>query len=127
MAYALPLFIRRSLAGTVLGAVQAPPRPAELPPKPSPIGRPTTREGTIRPEPAPSVHGPRSIPWHRLGLAAVLLLSAALNLYRLDRIGYGNSYYAAAVLSMLQSWHNFFFVSFDPGGFVSVDKPPLGF
>ena len=28
---------------------------------------------------------------------------------------------------MLQNWHNFFFVSFDPGGFVSVDKPPLGF
>ena len=113
MAYALPPFIRRSLA--------------ELPPKPSPVGRPTARKSTIRPEPAPSVHGPRSIPWHHLGLAAVLLLSAAINLYRLDRIGYGNSYYAAAVLSMLQSWHNFFFVSFDPGGFVSVDKPPLGF
>ena len=41
--------------------------------------------------------------------------------------GYANSYYAAAVKSMLQSWHNFFFVSFDPGGFVTVDKPPLGF
>ena len=26
---------------------------------------------------------------------------------------------------MLKSWHNFFFVSFDPGGLVSVDKPPL--
>src|SRR5690242_21057907 len=26
---------------------------------------------------------------------------------------------------MLESWHNFFFVSFDPGGLVSVDKPPL--
>ena len=36
-------------------------------------------------------------------------------------------YYAATVLSMLQSWHTFFFVSFDPGGFVTVDKPPLGF
>jgi 4-amino-4-deoxy-L-arabinose transferase-like glycosyltransferase len=28
---------------------------------------------------------------------------------------------------MLQSWHNFFFVSYDPGGFVTIDKPPLGF
>src|SRR5258708_20368679 len=28
---------------------------------------------------------------------------------------------------MLDSWHNFFFVSFDPGGFVTIDKPPLGF
>ena len=36
------------------------------------------------------------------------------------------TYYAAVVKSMLSSWHNFFFVSFDPGGFVSVDKPPLG-
>jgi 4-amino-4-deoxy-L-arabinose transferase-like glycosyltransferase len=50
-----------------------------------------------------------------------------LNFWQLDRLGYANSYYAAAVKSMLQSWHNFFFVSFDPGGFVSIDKPPLGF
>ncbi len=28
---------------------------------------------------------------------------------------------------MLASWHNFLYVSFDPAGFVSVDKPPLGF
>ncbi|MGE5398134.1 MAG: glycosyltransferase family 39 protein [Chitinophagales bacterium] len=28
---------------------------------------------------------------------------------------------------MLQSFHNFFFNSFDPGGFVSIDKPPLVF
>jgi 4-amino-4-deoxy-L-arabinose transferase-like glycosyltransferase len=27
---------------------------------------------------------------------------------------------------MLTSFHNFFFVSFDGGEFVSVDKPPLG-
>ena len=26
---------------------------------------------------------------------------------------------------MLRSLHNFFFVSFDPGGLVTVDKPPL--
>src|SRR5205085_7314117 len=25
------------------------------------------------------------------------------------------------------SWHNFFFVSFDPAGFEAIDKPPLGF
>ncbi|HLH26677.1 MAG TPA: glycosyltransferase family 39 protein [Chloroflexota bacterium] len=56
----------------------------------------------------------------------MLLLAAGLNGYRLDQEGYGNLYYAAAVRSMLESWHNFFFVAFDPGGFVSVDKPPLG-
>ncbi len=27
---------------------------------------------------------------------------------------------------MLGSWHNFLFVSFDPGGLVTIDKPPLG-
>ncbi|MFN8594404.1 MAG: glycosyltransferase family 39 protein [Thermomicrobiales bacterium] len=65
--------------------------------------------------------------WEHLALGAILLLAAFLNLFRLDREGYGNTYYAATVKSMLTSWHNFFFVSFDPGGFVSVDKPPLGF
>ena len=66
-------------------------------------------------------------PMHRLALGTILLLAAVLNFWQLDRLGYANSYYAAAVKSMLQSWHNFFFVSFDPGGFVSIDKPPLGF
>jgi len=68
-----------------------------------------------------------TVPWYRLALGAVLALAAALNLWALDREGYANGYYAAAVKSMLLSWHNFFFVSFDPGGFVTIDKPPLGF
>src|SRR5919199_939878 len=63
--------------------------------------------------------------WHWLALAAVLGLSAFLNLAWLPGEGYGIPYYAAAVKNMLTSWHNFFFVSFD-AGFVSVDKPPLG-
>ena len=54
-------------------------------------------------------------------------LSSFLNLFNLYQEGYGNTYYAAGVKSMLTSWHNFFFVSFDPTGFVSIDKPPLGF
>src|SRR6266700_1186163 len=64
--------------------------------------------------------------WEILGLLAVLAAAACLNFLQLSREGYANSYYAAAVKSMLQSWHNFFFVSFDAAGFVSVDKPPLG-
>ena len=63
---------------------------------------------------------------HHLVLAAVLLLAIFLHFFRLEQEGFANLYYAAAVKSMLASWHNFFFVSFDPGGFVSVDKPPLG-
>ncbi|HZO71688.1 MAG TPA: glycosyltransferase family 39 protein [Ktedonobacteraceae bacterium] len=66
-------------------------------------------------------------PWQRIVLGAILLLATCLNFLLLDRAGYGNTYYAAAVKSMLQSWHNFFYVSFDPGGFVTIDKPPLGF
>lgn len=56
---------------------------------------------------------------------AILLLAAALRLWRLDQNGYDNEYYAAAVRSMAGSWHAFLYNSFDPTGFVSVDKPPL--
>ena len=63
---------------------------------------------------------------HRLGLTVILALSAFLNLSRLPREEYANVYYAATAKDMLRSWHNFFFVSYD-AGFVSVDKPPVGF
>jgi len=65
--------------------------------------------------------------WRRLALAGVMLISIFMNFYQLGQNGFGNLYYASAIRSMLDSWHNFFFVSFDPGGFVSIDKPPLGF
>src|SRR3954451_14573735 len=66
-------------------------------------------------------------PWHRIVLAAILAAASVLNFLHIDQQGFGNAYYAAAVRSMLESWHNFLFVSFDPGGFVAVDKPPVGF
>lgn len=62
-----------------------------------------------------------------LPIVLILILSAVLNLANLTIEGYGNEYYAAGVKSMLVNFKNFFFVSFDPGGFVSIDKPPLGF
>lgn len=70
----------------------------------------------------------RPIPlrWQRLGFGALILISALLDFFQINQLGYGNEYYAAAVKSMLQNWHAFFFVSFDSGGFVAVDKPPLG-
>jgi 4-amino-4-deoxy-L-arabinose transferase-like glycosyltransferase len=68
----------------------------------------------------------RRLGLHHLALAAVLVLAAVLDLHRLSQNGYGNIFYSAGVKSMLRSWHNFFFVSFDPGGLISVDKPPLG-
>jgi 4-amino-4-deoxy-L-arabinose transferase-like glycosyltransferase len=59
-------------------------------------------------------------------LAGILVLSLGLHLYNIQAIGEANTYYTAAVKSMLQSWHNFFFVAAEPGGSVTVDKPPLG-
>ena len=55
----------------------------------------------------------------------LLVLAAALNLWALDTNGWANDYYAAAVRSMTESWHNFLFGSFDPAGVMTVDKPPL--
>ncbi len=63
--------------------------------------------------------------WYGRALCGVLLLALSLDFFRLGQNS--NLYYAAAVRSMLINWHNFFFVSFDPGGFVTIDKPPLGF
>jgi len=61
----------------------------------------------------------------RLALTVVLLLAAALRLWRLDQNGFGNEYYTAGVRSMMTGWRNFLYHSFDPAGFVSVDKPPV--
>lgn len=62
-----------------------------------------------------------------LWLSLILILSAVLNFWNLTLEGYGNTYYAAGVKSMLMSFKNFFFVASDPSGFVSIDKPPVGF
>ncbi|MBV9544832.1 MAG: glycosyltransferase family 39 protein [Chloroflexi bacterium] len=69
----------------------------------------------------------RSWPWERLSLLAILLLSALLEFWHLDQLGTSNAFYAAAVFSMTQNLHAFFFNSLDPVGFVTIDKPPLGF
>jgi len=62
-----------------------------------------------------------------VGLGGIVLLGAFLRFYELGEYSIGNTYYAATVQSMLTSWRNVFFVSFEPGGSVTVDKPPLGF
>jgi 4-amino-4-deoxy-L-arabinose transferase-like glycosyltransferase len=80
--------------------------------------------------PAPDAHATRRLPlrraqlWH-FALLPILALSAVLNTHRLAQNGYANTFYSAGVKSMLKSWHNFVFVSFDPGGLVTIDKPPL--
>ena len=62
-----------------------------------------------------------------MALWSILALAVCLNFYRLDQNGYTNEYYAAAVKSMLANWHNFFFNAYDPGGFITLDKPPVAF
>lgn len=61
----------------------------------------------------------------RLTLIAILALSAAMNTVSLSQNGYANSFYSAGVKSMLRSLHNFLYVSSDPGGLITIDKPPL--
>jgi 4-amino-4-deoxy-L-arabinose transferase-like glycosyltransferase len=60
-----------------------------------------------------------------IGLPVVVAVSAVLNTNRLSQNGYANIFYSAGVKSMLRSLHNFLFAAFDPGGLVTVDKPPV--
>jgi 4-amino-4-deoxy-L-arabinose transferase-like glycosyltransferase len=60
-------------------------------------------------------------------LLEIALLSTFFNVYNIWNDQFANAYYTAAVTSMLQSFHNFFYASFDPAGFVTVDKPPVVF
>jgi 4-amino-4-deoxy-L-arabinose transferase-like glycosyltransferase len=60
-------------------------------------------------------------------LAGIILMSAFFHFYNIGAIGNANTYYTAGVKSMLQSWKNFFYVAAEPGGSVTLDKPPLGF
>ncbi len=56
----------------------------------------------------------------------IVVATFALYSWRLDRNGYGNPFYAASARSMTVSWRNYVFGAFDPGGWDTVDKPPLG-
>ena len=68
----------------------------------------------------------RGVPVHLLALAGILLLSACLNFWQLDRLGMATpttpprcvpcAELAQLLLQLVR-----------PGGFVTIDKPPLGF
>jgi len=73
----------------------------------------------------PRALGSERVWLHCAALGVVIALAAVMNTVRLAQNGYANIFYSAGVRSMLDSLHNFFFVSFDPGGLVTVDKPPL--
>src|SRR5881227_47804 len=61
-------------------------------------------------------------PWWAVG--GLTLLAALLRLHGISGT-HTNPYYDAAVRSMGESWHNFFFAAYEPGGSVAIDKPPL--
>ena len=64
----------------------------------------------------------------RFALAIILLLSSFLNVFHLNQVGmngFGNPYYAAGVQTMLTNWQHFFYLAFDPAGFLALDKAPL--
>lgn len=84
---------------------------------------------TLPIQPQPSSLSKKILPGITIGtLIVIVIMSAsfALHILNIDAIGNANEYYTAAVKSMLQSWSNFFFVAAEPGGSVTVDKPPLG-
>ena len=60
-----------------------------------------------------------------LTLLSITSLAAFLRLFDLGRAGLGSFFYASAVRSMGESWHNFFYAAYDPAGTINVDKPPV--
>jgi 4-amino-4-deoxy-L-arabinose transferase-like glycosyltransferase len=65
--------------------------------------------------------GPRAA-WAIVGL--ITIGAAVLRLTQVGKVP-PDPFYDAAVRSMSLSWHNFFFGAFEPGGSVSIDKPPV--
>ena len=57
-------------------------------------------------------------------LAAITAVAAALRLASFAHVP-PNPFYDAAVRSMAQSWHNFFYGAFEPSARVSIDKIPV--
>lgn len=62
---------------------------------------------------------------HELILVGILIMASVFLLFNLAKEGYSNSYYAASVKSMLTNPGIMIYNSFDPTGFVTVDKPPV--
>src|SRR5437588_748316 len=62
--------------------------------------------------------------WEWAAIGLITLAAAALRLLYIGKVS-PDPFYDAAVRSMSLSWHNFFFGAFEPGGSVSIDKPPI--
>src|SRR5487761_430231 len=62
--------------------------------------------------------------WARPSFLVLMLVTLVLYVWGLDRNGWSNAYYAAAVQAGTQSWKAFFFGSLDASNFITVDKSP---
>src|SRR6266576_4227295 len=62
--------------------------------------------------------------WEWGAVALITIAAAVLRLLYIGRVS-PDPFYDAAVRSMGLSWHNFFFGAYEPGGTVSIDKPPI--
>ena len=92
----------------------------------------STVTGTRRFPPVPFPHrrgwlprllGPERDPrWARPALLGLLTLTAILYAAGLNRNGWANDFYSAAVQAGATSWKAFFFGSFDSSSFITVDK-----
>ncbi|MBW1606368.1 glycosyltransferase family 39 protein [Lactobacillus sp. Sy-1] len=58
-------------------------------------------------------------------LVATLVVAAVLYSWKIWEAGSANDFYTAAITSMTQSLKNFWYASFDPAGYITVDKPPV--
>jgi 4-amino-4-deoxy-L-arabinose transferase-like glycosyltransferase len=64
------------------------------------------------------------VPLRWVAIALITALAAALRLVDLGAVRL-DPFYDAAVRSMGVSWHNFLLGAYEPGGSVSIDKPPV--
>lgn len=75
-----------------------------------------------RPDVASARPGPD---WRRWALVVLLVATAVLYLWDLDRSNWANAFYSAAAQAGSQSWKAFLFGSSDAANSITVDKPPL--
>ncbi|WP_457950846.1 ArnT family glycosyltransferase [Pseudarthrobacter sp. alpha12b] len=61
----------------------------------------------------------------RLALGALMLVAGLTYVWAVDRNGWANAYYSAAVQAGQHNVEAFLFASADWGNFITVDKPPL--
>jgi hypothetical protein len=62
--------------------------------------------------------------WKCIGLAVLVLGTAAMYLGNIAINGMGNKFYAAAAWAGSHNWESLLFGSLDPRNVITVDKPP---